>query len=89
MKKDEVSLYRRIEVSLLTQLDDGSLLYPDEIAYVKATLKQIAYCHPRCHTCGHFDEANSTCSESMELFTHPLEYCSHHTSLLEPTNEIN
>lgn len=90
MKDNEINLYRRVQVSLLTQLDDGSLLFPDEVAYVKATPKQIAYSHPRCSTCGHFNAENNTCRQSMDLCqTHPLEYCSQHTSLLEPKNEIN
>jgi hypothetical protein len=85
MKNDNTKLYRRIEVSLLTKLDDGTLLFPDEVAYVEATPKQLAYAHPRCKTC--MNRFNDNCPKQNA--PHPEEYCSLHTSLLETTNEIN
>lgn len=82
-------LYKRVQVTLLTKLADGSLLWPDEIAYVEATPKQIAYAHPRCETCHHFDEFGDHCKRQANNKKHPQEYCSQHTSLLEPSDEIS
>lgn len=86
--KDNGNLYKRVQVSLLTKLADGSLLFPDEIAYVVATPKQIAYAHPRCETCHHFDDIPNKCAVHQKM-RHPQEYCSQHTSLLEPSDEIS
>lgn len=88
MKIDEGKLYRRVQVTLLTRLDDGSLLWPDEVAYVQASPKQIAYAHPRCETCHHFDDIPNECKiRGTKRWSD--EYCSQHTSLLEPTDEIS
>ena len=88
--KDNGNLYKRVQVSLLTKLADGSLLFPDEIAYVVATPKQIAYAHPRCKTCEYYDkDEGNICNRHYDTFRHPEEYCSYHTSLLEPSDEIS
>lgn len=89
IKKIDYALYRRVEVDVLTQLDDGTLVWPDQVVYVEATPKQIALQHPRCNKCGHYNAVYSTCNSHIICETHPLNYCSQHTCLLEPTNEIN
>ena len=88
MKIDD-KLYRRVQVSLLTRLDDGSLLFPDEIAYVQATPKQIAYAHPRCESCHRYAKSKENYCDNWVDYRHPQEYCSQHTSLLEPPDEIS
>lgn len=88
-KKIDYTLYRRYEVDVLTQLDDGTLVWPDQEVYLEATPKQIALQHPRCNKCGHYNAVNSTCNSFIICETHPLNYCSQHTCLLEPKNEIN
>lgn len=76
------TLYRVNKTEYLRERPDGSLQWPDEVEYVPATLKQIAYAHPRCETCWHYSKIKSRCCHnSIEGSRHSKHYCALHSDL--------
>lgn len=75
------TLYRKEQPRYLTERPDGTLHWPDEVEYVPATLKQIAYAHPRCETCVHYNSIKHEClNHSISGYRHPKHYCALHSN---------
>lgn len=86
LQDKDTFLYRHVSVDYVTKLDDGTVVWPDDEVYVKATLKQIAYAHPRCETCNYFQPHNdrrfaANCGKMRTIYIHPKDYCCNHTAL--------
>jgi hypothetical protein len=84
------TLYRRIAVEMVTRLDDGTVLWPDQVRYEPVDAQQIVSAnHPRCPSCQHFGQelANTFWCHKKHRHADKDHYCSNHSSLTQESNK--